>query len=176
MSITTPKKGWFGQPVAKDEKTWIAIAVIVCLTLFFLMVVWHLVGKQNPSAVVYKTNAEEFYTLAKASWEKYKVGEENGIPVVKPPPNSDVFLVAKAFMWEPILVLKKGKEYRFHISSLDFVHGFSLQPVNMNFLIHPGYDYVLTFRPTSSGEFKILCNEFCGPGHHIMIGKLIVEE
>ena len=39
-----------------------------------------------------------------------------------------------------------------------------------------GYDHVLTITPTSAGEFSIVCNEFCGIGHHLMTGRLIVEE
>jgi heme/copper-type cytochrome/quinol oxidase subunit 2 len=39
----------------------------------------------------------------------------------------------------------------------------------------PGYDYGLRVRPTEAGEFQILCNEFCGVGHHLMVGKVIVQ-
>jgi heme/copper-type cytochrome/quinol oxidase subunit 2 len=28
--------------------------------------------------------------------------------------------------------------------------------------------------PTQAGEFEIVCNEFCGVGHHLMVGKVIV--
>ena len=54
--------------------------------------------------------------------------------------------------WYPVLKLKKGQTYRLHISSLDLQHGFSLQPLNMNFQVLPGYDHVLTLTPTSSGR------------------------
>jgi len=30
--------------------------------------------------------------------------------------------------------------------------------------------------PTAVGDFRIICNEFCGIGHHLMLGKVIVEE
>lgn len=176
MSAVPPKEGWYFTRVAKDEKIWIILALIVCLGLFSWMVAWHIYGKQNPSSTTYKTTPKEFQELANAFIEKNRIGEENGIPVVKPAPNSDVFLVASMWRFEPVLVLKKGQEYRFHLSSLDLTHGFSLQPVNMNFIIYPGYDYVLTFRPNASGEYKIICNEFCGIGHHMMIGKIVVEE
>jgi cytochrome c oxidase subunit 2 len=46
----------------------------------------------------------------------------------------------------------------------------------MNFQIYPGYDYVLRFKPTETGEYKVICNEFCGIGHHTMIGKIVVIE
>jgi cytochrome c oxidase subunit 2 len=45
----------------------------------------------------------------------------------------------------------------------------------MNFQILPGYDHVLTLTPTSEGEFTIICNEFCGIGHHLMTGRILVE-
>ncbi len=176
MAILPPPEGWFNQKVAKDEKIWMGLAFVMSLFLFFWMIAWHVYAKQNPSFTTYKTTPEEFYALEQAFVNKYKVGEENGIPVVKPPPGSDVFILARQFRWEPVLVLKKGEEYRFHLSSLDVLHGFSLQPVNMNFMVYPKYDYVLTFRPTSAGEYRIICNEFCGIGHHMMIGKIVVEE
>jgi cytochrome c oxidase subunit 2 len=176
MALNVPAKGWYAQKVAKDEKAWIAIAVICCLALFIWMSAWHLFGKQNPPFSIYTTTPDEFYRLSQANWQKYKVGEEEGIPVVAPPPGGDVFLLASTWRWEPVIKLKKNQEYKIHISSLDLVHGFSLQPVNMNFMIIPGYDYVFTYKPTSSGDFRIICNEYCGYGHHSMIGKIIVEE
>jgi cytochrome c oxidase subunit 2 len=33
---------------------------------------------------------------------------------------------------------------------------------------------VITFTPDSSGEFTIVCNEYCGIGHHTMLGKIFV--
>ena len=58
---------------------------------------------------------------------------------------------------------------------MDLQHGFSLYPQNMNFQVLPGYDYVLTITPTTAGEFYVQCNEFCGIGHHMMVGKIIVS-
>jgi Heme/copper-type cytochrome/quinol oxidases, subunit 2 len=30
--------------------------------------------------------------------------------------------------------------------------------------------------PNASGDFRILCNEFCGIGHHMMVGRVIVDD
>lgn len=176
MSMVPPKEGWYFAKVAKDEKIWIGLAIVVCLGLFATMILWHIYGKQNPSFTTYRTSTHEFNRLYDAFVEKYQVGEEKGLPLVAPDPNSDVFIRASIWKWEPVLKLKKGEKYRFHIASTDFLHGFSLQPLNMNFMVYPNYDYVLTFTPTESGEFKILCNEYCGVGHYLMLGKIIVEE
>lgn len=176
MSLLPPAKDWYLRKVAKDEKSWIAIATTVCLMLFVWMVVWHVYGKQNPSSVTYRTTPAEFASLAESFIKKNRIGEDNGIPVVMPKPGSSVFILSQMWRWAPVLILKKGEEYPFHISSKDLTHGFSLQPTNMNFIVYPGYDYVLTFRPNQTGEYKVICNEFCGIGHHQMIGKIWVVE
>ena len=80
------------------------------------------------------------------------------------------------FQWTPILRLRQGAEYTLHISSLDVNHGFSLFPVNVNFQVVPGYDYGLRVSPTAAGDFRIICNEFCGIGHHTMVGRVIVVD
>jgi len=53
-------------------------------------------------------------------------------------------------------------------------HGFNLYPFNVNFQVVPGYDYGLKVTPTEAGDFRIICNEFCGIGHHVMVGRVIV--
>ena len=76
---------------------------------------------------------------------------------------------------QAVLKFKQGETYRLHLSSMDLLHGFSLFPLNLNFMVLPGYEYVLTVTPTEKGEVFAVCNEFCGIGHHQMVGKIIVE-
>jgi cytochrome c oxidase subunit 2 len=35
---------------------------------------------------------------------------------------------------------------------------------------------VLTVTPDTSGDQTIICNEFCGIGHHTMVGKILIKE
>ena len=107
--------------------------------------------------------------------DQFQIGEEAGIPIVRPPAGSDVYLIARLWQWWPILEFEKGETYRLHLSSMDWQHGFSLQPVNLNLQVHPNYDLVATITPTQTGEFGVVCNEFCGIGHHMMIGKIYVK-
>ena len=176
MSLLSPVEGWYHKKVSKDERMWMVIALILCLMLFVWMIMWHVYGKQNPSNITYRTSPAEFTKLSEAYTKKYMIGVDNGIPVVKPESNSDVFVMAEMWRWSPVLILQKDESYNLHISSKDVMHGFSIQPVNMNFQVYPSYDYVLKFKPTETGEYKIICNEFCGIGHHTMIGKIVVIE
>ena len=50
------------------------------------------------------------------------------------------------------------------------------EPVNINTQVHPGYENVLTLTPTETGQFSIICNEYCGIGHHQMAGRIYVVD
>ena len=174
MSIASPKENWFVAPMGQ-EKLWIGLAFSWCLVMFFMMPYWHFKGKQNSTGEGYRVTPMAFVERVGKFVESNKVGEESGVPIVQPYPGGDAYLQARMWSWYPILKLKAGQTYRLHISSTDLQHGFSLLPVNMNFQILPGYDHVLTLTPDRPGDYSIVCNEFCGIGHHLMTGKIIVE-
>ncbi|MCC7045490.1 MAG: cytochrome c oxidase subunit II [Alphaproteobacteria bacterium] len=179
MAIHPPKQMiWWNEPVERTELVWIAVAFLWGLVMFGTMVAWHFVGKQNLSNEAYRITPDMHLARTEAAAEKYKVREEGdtGIPVVRPPPGGDAYMLARLWEWWPILELEKGQSYRLHISSLDWQHGFSLQPANVNLQIHPGYEMVLTVTPDTTGQFTVVCNEFCGIGHHTMIGRIYVVD
>lgn len=171
-----PVPGVWWMPAHKSEKLWVAIAFVWCIILFASMPLWHWKGGQNPAGVRTKVDPRAFYTRTMQFATRYKIGDDRGLPIAAPPAGSHVYLVALTFQWYPILQLEKGREYTLHISSLDVNHGFSLYPLNTNFGIAPGYDYALRVTPTESGDFRIICNEFCGIGHHTMVGRVIVVD
>lgn len=175
MTIHSPPKDWFKWPHG-HERLWIGLALVWCLIMFAMMPYWHFNGKQNSTGESYSVEPEAFVERVESFTAANKVGvDANGTPIVEPPPGGDAYLLGRMWSWTPTLKLRQGETYRVHISSADLQHGFSLQPMNMNFQVLPGYDHVLTITPTTSGEFTIVCNEFCGVGHHAMIGKIIVE-
>ncbi len=167
---------WWNVPVGRQEIVWISIALIWCLIMFFMMPYWHIYGKQNLSNEAYQTTPEKYKAQVDKMVQQYQVGEEAGIPIVRPPEGSDVYMLARLWQWYPILELEKDKSYRIHLSSLDWQHGFSLQPVNINMQVVPGYEMVLTMTPDKAGDYGVVCNEYCGVGHHTMLGKIIVKE
>ena len=173
--LDSPKGNWW-KPAHKSEKTWVVIAFAWCMVLFAMMPLWHWKGGQNPSGIRRRVTPAAFYQRTVEFTRQYKVGEDRGMPIVAPPPGADVYLTAMSFQWTPILKLQKGKEYILHLSALDVNHGFSLYPINVNFQVVPGYDYGLRVTPNASGDFRIICNEFCGIGHHTMVGRVIVED
>lgn len=179
MSAILPpaERLWWKHPLDRVEGTWIVIALIWCLIMFAMMVGWHIWGNQNLSTETYKTTPDLFMQKAQVGVDKYTVRTETDekIPVIAPPPGSDVYLVARLWNFWPIIEFEKGKTYRLHLTSLDYNHGFSLQPANINIQVVPGYEHVVTVTPNQSGTYSVVCNEFCGIGHHQMVGRIYVK-
>lgn len=180
MSAILPpaERIWWKQPIERAELAWIGLSIVWCLVMFFMMPYWHVYGEQNLSTrKTYRTTPDQFQKKAQAMVDQYKVREETEekIPVVHPPAGSDVYLISRLWSWWPILELEDGKTYRLHLSAMDYMHGFSLQPENINVQVHPDYVHVLTITPRRAGTYAIVCNEFCGIGHHKMVSKLYVK-
>lgn len=177
MAILPPtEKLWWNHRVDRVELAWIAVAFVWGLVMFFMMIYWHATGRQNLSPEAYRTTPGAFYAKVERNIADWQVRELNGVPVVKPPAGADVYLIGRMWLWYPVLELERDQSYRLHLSSLDLQHGFSLQPININVQVHPGYEHVLTVTPNAAGEYTIVCNEYCGLGHHTMLGKILVVD
>ncbi len=180
MSALMPpsERVWWKEPVHKVELIWIVLALVWSILMFLMMPYWHVYGKQNLSNEAYKTTPAAFQAKVQAMVDKHtiRVEGERKFPVVKPPAGSDVYMLARLWDWWPVLELEKGKSYRLHLSSMDWQHGFSLQPANLNLQVLPGYELVATLTPNAAGEYSVVCNEYCGIGHHKMVGRIYVTE
>lgn len=87
-----------------------------------------------------------------------------------------VTAVAMMFAFRPNEIrVPAGRPVTFLLASPDVVHGFQIVGTNGNAMVVPGYvtRFTATFAP---GEYLVVCNEYCGLGHHAMSAKLVVEE
>ncbi len=162
MAISSPEQRlWWKQPIHGAELAWIIVVFLWGLFMFFFMIAWHFIGNQNLSTETYRVSPDSYVERVEAFADEFQATdasgnlmEEEGVPVVRPPAGGDAYLVARLWEFWPILELKVGESYRFHISSADWQHGFSLQPVNINLSVHPGYEHVLTSDPDRNGRLR----------------------
>lgn len=88
----------------------------------------------------------------------------------------DVFVVAKAFQFDPPVVkVPAGKQINFYITSADVLHGYYVETTNINATVIPGQVAAFSTRFKNAGPVNVICDEYCGTGHHNMINKIIVE-
>lgn len=74
------------------------------------------------------------------------------------------------------LHLKKGKPYKFEITSKDVNHAFNIHDYVVLQDAIPGRINTVWFAPDKVGEYTIQCREYCGLLHYNMRGTLYVEE
>lgn len=87
-----------------------------------------------------------------------------------------VTMISMMFAFQPNEIrVRAGQSVTFRISSSDVVHGFQIVGTNSNTMVIPGYVSQFTMTFDEPGEYLIVCNEYCGLGHHSMYGTLIVE-
>jgi cytochrome c oxidase subunit 2 len=171
--VTPPAPGW-AQRLPLDERVFLwAIGASVAFMSAFVLV-WLFVGDQNVPTATYRDTPAAFTQKVQAFVAKH--GGEGGRVVV--PPGEDAFVLAARYTFYPELVLRAGEEYRIWVSSTDALHGFSIVGggQNINLQIAPQHVYGGTFTPEKPGEYLIVCNEYCGLGHHAMKGRIVVEE
>ncbi|WP_335869662.1 cytochrome c oxidase subunit II [Bacillus sp. 2205SS5-2] len=89
----------------------------------------------------------------------------------------ELVFVASAFFYDPgEIEIPKDSTVKIIATTKDVVHGFEVAGTNINMMLEPGYisEYVTTM--DKSGEYLVLCNEYCGVGHHTMKSMIKVVE
>jgi cytochrome c oxidase subunit 2 len=156
---------------------WFAVVAVWSVAMFVMMLfIWPAIGEEQTSFESMVVDPEVFAASADAFVAAHTVDQVGAVPVVEPPPGIDVFLRAQQFQFAPVLRLRRGQPYRLLLSSTDVQHGLSIQPDNINIQVVPGYITVLELTPHEAGDYQIVCNEFCGMGHHLMLGRIEVIE
>ncbi|MCS6882001.1 MAG: cytochrome c oxidase subunit II [Oscillochloridaceae bacterium] len=84
-------------------------------------------------------------------------------------------MIAQVFLFTPNEIeVPAGSEVTFVLTSRDVIHGFKIVGTSVNMMVVPGQISKLTVRFDRPGEYLIVCHEYCGSGHHVMSGKVIV--
>jgi cytochrome c oxidase subunit 2 len=92
----------------------------------------------------------------------------DGVRVVK------VTAMRYKFIPDPIIV-KKGEKVRLVVTSADVEHGLAIKEFKVSRVIPALKTVSIEFVPDKAGTYRVYCNEYCGPGHETMQGKLVVN-
>ncbi len=69
----------------------------------------------------------------------------------------------------------RGAEITFVATTADVIHGLHIENTRINMMLIPGQISKITYTFDEPGEHLMICHEYCGSGHHLMYGKVIVE-
>lgn len=88
----------------------------------------------------------------------------------------EAYVVAQTFIFQPDPIeVPTDAEVTFYVTSRDVIHGFAVVGTNTNAMVVPGEVSAMTVEFDDPGEYGVVCNEYCGAGHHDMEGNLIVH-
>jgi cytochrome c oxidase subunit 2 len=89
----------------------------------------------------------------------------------------DAVVIAQAWSFKPAeLHVPAGAKITFIATSTDVIHGFQVADTRLNMMLIPGQISKNTYTFSRPGEYLLVCHEYCGLGHHLMSGKIIVED
>lgn len=92
------------------------------------------------------------------------------------PGRYELAMVAQVFNFTPDTVeVPVGSTVTFLVTSRDVIHGLKVNGTPINTMVIPGQISKLTTRFDRPGEYLVVCHEYCGGGHHLMAGKIIVK-
>lgn len=75
----------------------------------------------------------------------------------------------------PRIRVPAGSEVAFFVTSRDIMHGLYIQYHTINLEVIPGQVSQATVKFNQPGVYQIICNHYCGSGHAVMYGEVIVE-
>ncbi len=167
------------QTLEKYENMWFAVAILMSVLLAVAVFASFLSG------TVPKIEGEGGAGHHLAGVTNGRINPKNlaGTPFATPGlvDNKDgtysAFIVAKAFQFDPtVLKVPLGRPVTFYVTSADVLHGYYVEKTNINVSVMPGQvaSFTTTFR--TPGPLNIVCDEYCGIGHHNMLNKIIVED
>ena len=154
--------------IHKYEKIWLTFG-IGCLIVFLTVVgVSAFAAGQQPPSCLTTIDPEKVDTTPPF--------DHPGL-VKKGDDEYELNIVVAAFSFTPNAIeIPKGAKVTINVTSKDVIHGFEIPGTNINMMVEPGYVNSLTTTFDKPGEYTILCNEYCGAGHHMMTARLKVVE
>ena len=180
-----PKADYYG--VRGHASTHIEVGVVIIEVILLLGFAFPLWGKRvddypgtDPEVVKVRVIGERF------GWTMHYPGHDGKFGITRPelipsdtkfslgidpkdPYGKDDFITKE-------LILPKGRNCIIEISTKDVIHGLHLVAMRIQHDAMPGNPAHMWFKPTKTGEWKMICAQLCGTGHSAMAGDLTVKE
>ncbi|OZU90154.1 cytochrome B5 [Virgibacillus indicus] len=163
----------------KYEKIWLTFGIgslVIFLVVLAFGAFWQGTHPQSHGVTIDPENIEANDAFKPENLGITKVSDDKYI----------VNIVATAFNYnlgvdeegKPVkdIRIPKGSTVLFQVTTKDVVHGFNVAGTNINMMVEPGYISSYETVLDNTGEFTIVCNEYCGVGHHLMFATVEVYE
>lgn len=146
--------------IHKFEKIWLGFGIISLVLFLSIIGVTAFAFNHHPSGGMETIDPDKVEQTAPFDNPGvYQIDEDT----------YEVIIVAKTFGYDPPEIkIPKGKKVIFKVASTDVTHSFSIVNTNVNMMVVPGQINTKEYTFEKTGQYLVLCNEYCGTGHHFM--------
>jgi cytochrome c oxidase subunit 2 len=117
----------------------------------------------------------------------FQMGFKQYVRLTTPPKNAtDIYVMGKKWMWKfaypegpsglNVLRVPAHRPVRLLITSRDVLHAFYVPAFRIKMDAVPGRYSQTWFEANQTGTFPIFCAEYCGTGHSMMLGEVVVMD
>jgi cytochrome c oxidase subunit II len=153
--------------VERFERVWIGFAIVMAL-LMGLAATYNVVRAVVPTVRSSVSQHVDIKNLAATPFGKPEL-KRLGFQTY------ELYMVAHIFEFTPSEIkLKAGDSLEMHLTSSDVIHGFQILGTTINVEVIPGEVATVAYRFKKPGIYMIVCNEYCGFGHHKMLARIVV--
>ena len=163
----------FGDPlkvICEDplERKWIWISLFLAFFMAGMLGFYAVAGNLHPPSNVETIDSSRLHLTEEFAEDKLgvKTNADGSLTVT--------LVAARYGFYPPRIEVPADTPVTFRIASADVLHGVHVPFTNMTTMIVPGYISEVRTSFPRTGQFSLLCNEYCGLGHDSMWSRLVV--
>ena len=162
--------------VHRYEKIWIAASMV----LIFAWIVTVTYGAVGPPGIQMIDGSGGSVDPGAIADNQFDANDNFREPGVYATDGGDVevYVVARQFAFDPgtseAIRVPANTRVTLYVTSPDVIHGFEVVGTNVNAMVIPGQVTRMVVNFGDPGTYGIVCNEYCGSGHHTMAGTIEV--
>ena len=150
------------------ERKWVWISLVLAVVMGVTLGYYAVASNLHPPSNVETIDSSRLHLSE-------EFAEDNLGVKTNPDGSVRVTLVAARYgFYPPRIEVPVDTQVTFRLASADVLHGVHVPNTNMATMVVPGYIAEVTTTFPRTGEYSLLCNEYCGLGHDSMWSRLIV--
>jgi len=150
------------------ERRWVWISFALAIVMGVMLGYFAVANNLHPPSNVEAIDSSRLHLSE-------EFAEDNLGVKTNPDGSVRVTLVAARYgFYPPRIEVPVDTPVTFRLASADVLHGVHVPDTNMATMVVPGYISEVTTTFPRTGEYSLLCNEYCGLGHDSMWSRLVV--
>jgi cytochrome c oxidase subunit 2 len=150
------------------ERRWVWISLGLAIVMGVMLGYFAVANNLHPPSNVEPIDSSRLHLSE-------EFAEDNLGVKTNPDGSVRVTLVAARYgFYPPRIEVPVDTQVTFRLASADVLHGVHVPNTNMATMVVPGYIAEVTTTFPRTGEYSLLCNEYCGLGHDSMWSRLVV--